>query len=324
MKLTKLFISDLQYQSDLEIFINKKTNEKNSNLEIIKLLIDSNPSISFNSSRACPAQNAILHNKLIILKLMCEAFDAKKIPHLALAKYAAERGKVDCVKYLISCDYPESKNWIAELRSIACNKGQIELAKYFFQTFELGKGISNIEFYRLFLFSSAKLSDFKYLSEELSKFLGLEVDWNKRPQFGSSILWNVLSNNQLDTLQFIIDRGLDVNSRDFQFETELFIASDCGATDKVKILIQCKGIKVNISDQRGKSPLLIACQKGYLEIVKLLVECEEIDLDKLDDQSQTPLHVACKPTFTSRMLEIVKLLVEKGADLEKADRNFDD
>ena len=59
--------------------------------------------------------------------------------------------------------------------------------------------------------------------------------------------------------------------------------------------------------------MFIASLEGHLEVVRLLIEAGA-DKDKANDDGTTPLYVAS----INGHLEVVRLLVEKGADKDKA------
>ena len=56
-----------------------------------------------------------------------------------------------------------------------------------------------------------------------------------------------------------------------------------------------------------------SCEKGHLDIVKFLVE-KNADINKACDDDTTPLYISCQEGH----LDIVKFLVEKNADINKA------
>jgi ankyrin repeat protein len=66
------------------------------------------------------------------------------------------------------------------------------------------------------------------------------------------------------------------------------------------------------------APLLAACDGGHIEVVKLLVD-KGANLNAKDQNGQTPL----MKTAASGQLDIVKILVERGADLTLTDERGD-
>ena len=66
----------------------------------------------------------------------------------------------------------------------------------------------------------------------------------------------------------------------------------------------------------GWTPLYSAANKGYLEIVKLLIE-NGADINKSNNDGWTPLYSAADKGH----LEVVKLLIENGADINKSNNN---
>jgi ankyrin repeat protein len=85
---------------------------------------------------------------------------------------------------------------------------------------------------------------------------------------------------------------------------------------KVKELISTVNINRTFKNNRDKeqTPLQYAVESGFTEIVKLLIE-NGADLNKSNNDGCTPLHLAA----TYGHLEVIKLLIENGADIHKSD-----
>ena len=87
--------------------------------------------------------------------------------------------------------------------------------------------------------------------------------------------------------------------------TPLYMASQYGCAEVVKLLLAQDGIEVNKAlSNNGRTPMYVACQKGHTEIVKLLLRKDGIDANKAKTDGTTPLLTAGRGGHT----EIVKLL----------------
>jgi len=66
----------------------------------------------------------------------------------------------------------------------------------------------------------------------------------------------------------------------------------------------------------GRTPLLIACQEGHLEVARLLID-RGADKEKATNNGNTPLHLACY----DGNLEVARLMLDCGADKDAADED---
>ena len=89
----------------------------------------------------------------------------------------------------------------------------------------------------------------------------------------------------------------------------------CGVTER-SVASPFPGVPSYKVDQLGCTPLYTASDKGHLEIVRLLVDAGA-DKDKVTKSGLTPLYVASQRGH----LEVVRLLVNAGADKDKATKS---
>lgn len=139
-----------------------------------------------------------------------------------------------------------------------------------------------------------------------------------------------------DVVQYLIDKGVDINAVDINEWTPLHLASFCGKVDNVETLIN-NGAKLDSVTLDGRTPLHLAIQKDHVQVVdKLLatgrynsqtnllhsaawensIESLKLLLDKfpvddLDYHSKTPFMIAVE---NDRPI-IAKMLLERGAKL---------
>ena len=98
-------------------------------------------------------------------------------------------------------------------------------------------------------------------------------------------------------------------------ERTLHFTCKAGLLDVTDALLKEDMSKMNGTDDDGTTPLWIACWEGHLDVSRLLVE-KGADMDKATVGGFTPLYMACHDGH----LEVARLLVEKGADIDKANR----
>jgi ankyrin repeat protein len=98
--------------------------------------------------------------------------------------------------------------------------------------------------------------------------------------------------------------------------TGLHMASYYGLEKSVESLL-AGNWKINEQDSYGRTPLSLAALYGHAAVVKLLLE-KGVDVESKDPTwGQTPISLAAEKGHAA----VVKLLLEKGADLDSKDRN---
>lgn len=64
-------------------------------------------------------------------------------------------------------------------------------------------------------------------------------------------------------IQFLLDKGFDVNSVDSFGATALHLLAIKGYSEATKILLAEKDIDINARDKNGETPLMVAAKKGH-------------------------------------------------------------
>lgn len=100
------------------------------------------------------------------------------------------------------------------------------------------------------------------------------------------------------------------------FSQEIQEAAKTGNLDKVNQLLHNDPDLLNHRDQRNKTALHFACQNGHFEVVKLLVE-KGANVNIMDYDFRTPLLWAAANGYS----QILEILVKNGADRYKTDAN---
>src|SRR5690606_437604 len=166
---------------------------------------------------------------------------------------------------------------------------------------------------------------------DIQKALGTNID--KTFFYGQTLLMCAAKSGKLSIVAWLLDLGANINATDRSLRTALHFASKTGHCLVVKLLIE-----------RGANPFAIEywqrtpfhyCSNEVLEIYKVLQPDPEIwptfisdptkyklfkyllsddDLDRKYVNGKTLLYMAAQ----QGVLELVKILVERGATLETA------
>ena len=92
---------------------------------------------------------------------------------------------------------------------------------------------------------------------------------------------------EINRVMDMIEQGIDVNYQDDTNETALYVASENGQIDIVKILLE-NGANPNLQENvHGETPLMVATKIGRIDIMKILLENGANPLIK-DYEGNTP------------------------------------
>ena len=111
----------------------------------------------------------------------------------------------------------------------------------------------------------------------------------------------------------------DINTFDSDGRFPLYLASENGHTEIVKILL--KQDKINVTNQRSgdnmrcSSSIMIASHNGHAEIVQLLLDHPDVDINEGDSDGRTPLYCA---SWKNHIQVVQRLLIQTEIDVNKA------
>ncbi len=134
------------------------------------------------------------------------------------------------------------------------------------------------------------------------------------PRQDANLLLEAVKLNDLETINTLLDQGVDINTPVTRDGTALMIAVKQGGSKMVRDLIEL-GADVNQASIYDGNPLIIAAKTNNLEIAQLLIDYGAT-VDAVVERDETALINAS----TYGYLEMIKLLVESGADVNLAVR----
>ena len=108
--------------------------------------------------------------------------------------------------------------------------------------------------------------------EKVKKFLDAGINVNAMDQDGHTALMLAAFNGHSDIILNLLDKGALIESRDLMGRTALLYASTGPFPETVKVLLD-QGAEPNVVDSdENFSPLMHAAAEGNLDVVKLLLE----------------------------------------------------
>lgn len=129
---------------------------------------------------------------------------------------------------------------------------------------------------------------------------------------GASLLHIASQSGCLQLVDYLIQKGFDVNKRSTQEgRTPLSLASQYGHAEVVRRLISAKA-NIELCDKQNTSPLFFASWEGHREIVQLLIEAGANPNREAGKDFGTPLYVASQQGH----LDVVKCLLAHGARVD--------
>ncbi|KAI7851420.1 ankyrin repeat-containing domain protein [Circinella umbellata] len=111
------------------------------------------------------------------------------------------------------------------------------------------------------------------------------IDVNSHDEYGYTALHAAVSYNQKEILDYLLEKGGNINIEDFEKDTPLYVAE---TLDMARFLID-KGAKASHKNAEGLSPAQNAHEEGWDEVATLLADITKEELPSLNDQIEQVL-----------------------------------
>lgn len=156
---------------------------------------------------------------------------------------------------------------------------------------------------------AAKNSNFEAMEILFSR--GANITARSNELYSNSPAHLAATEDKLDVLKWLLDRGIPVDSRNDIGSTLLIDAAWFGFDNLVRLLIQY-GAKLDegMYNWDNITALHAAVMNGNVEVIKVLIGSNADINAKSSITKRTPLHYA----FWNGDQDIIKFLIEKGAD----------
>ncbi|CAN6292041.1 unnamed protein product [Urochloa humidicola] len=203
---------------------------------------------------------------------------------------------------------------------VVCDSGNIRRIKALVESLDEDdrESLASVRMEGLGALHAAAMNGKVDVCRYLVEVLKFDINSISSPESGLTPLISAVSEGQVASVRYLLDKGADPNMQDHEGYAPLHDAAK-GGFDEIARLLLSGGANVNISASEG-TPLHAAASFGKIGIIKILLE-HHADVNKVADSARdcTPLAETLLATpgrmNESTCLECMKLLVKAGADL---------
>ncbi|MDE0200553.1 MAG: ankyrin repeat domain-containing protein [Caldilineaceae bacterium] len=148
-----------------------------------------------------------------------------------------------------------------------------------------------------------------------------EGEDKQAPAIGSEALFTAIEKGDVETVRLLVEAGADVNAAEgFGGNTPLHEAVEEGNAEIVQILVDA-GADIEAEGFMDQTPLSLAAEEGASEIMQILLGQGADNGTQEGEDKQAPA-IGSEALFTAIEkgdVEMVRILVEAGADINAAD-----
>ncbi len=136
------------------------------------------------------------------------------------------------------------------------------------------------------------------MNKEYLQFLVLLISKrlvnNPKNRVGQSLLHTSVIHNNIETLRFLVDSGLNINETDDDYRTPLHLSVVYPVDVNIVSYLISNEADVNAKTERLETPLFLACQSNNTDAVRILLETNKCDISFPNDLGQEAMFIAYK------------------------------
>lgn len=146
------------------------------------------------------------------------------------------------------------------------------------------------------------------------KFPGVDFV-NHQNERGWTALMYAVGDGRLKAVEWLLGKGADVNKADREGATALHVASNqLGRADAIPLLLR-RGADPNRVTELGRSPIYDAAVARNSEALARLLEASNANANLPDKDGATPIIAALQSWGIGPIVPVLRMLVEKGAEV---------
>jgi len=139
---------------------------------------------------------------------------------------------------------------------------------------------------------------------------------------GQTALLLAVQHGDTELARLLIGRGADINAEAANHDTPWLLAGALGRTGILAAMLDTGKVDYGKRNRYGGNALIPACERGHVETVRLLLDRSKIDVNHVNNLGWTALlEAVILSDGGPAHIEIVRLLLEAGADPNIADKD---
>lgn len=156
---------------------------------------------------------------------------------------------------------------------------------------------------------------------EVESLIAAGADLDQRDARGRTAMMAATHANRIDVVQALIDAGADVDLQDDRRDNVFLYAGAEGRLEILRLAVKA-GASTTLTNRYGGSALIPAAERGHVEVVREILTTTDVDVNHVNKLGWTALLEAIILSDGGpRHQEIVRLLLENGADVDLADKD---
>lgn len=142
---------------------------------------------------------------------------------------------------------------------------------------------------------------------------------NSRDERGRTAVMAATHSNQVATVGALIAAGADIHIQDNRLDNPFLYAGAEGLLEILKLTIDA-GANTKLTNRFGGTALIPAAERGHIDVIKELLTRTDVEVNHVNNLGWTALLEAIILSDGGpRHVEVVRLLIDAGADVNLAD-----
>lgn len=129
--------------------------------------------------------------------------------------------------------------------------------------------------------------------------------------------------DHVEAARTLVEAGADVNAVDRRSDTPFLVTGVTGSTAMLDVLLEADpGPDTSLTNRFGGTAVIPACERGHADYVREVLRRTDVDVDHVNDLGWTGLlEAVILGDGGPDHQEVVRVLLEAGADPDLADRD---